>query len=637
MEHALVFLPLLGSIISGFFGRYIGDRNSEIVTSLFVTISAVLSLIIFYEVTINNYENNLVIITWINSGLLDVNWSIKVDTVSSVMLVVVCLVSSIVHIYSIGYMSHDPHKTRFMAYLSLFTFAMLMLVTSDNFLQLFFGWEGVGLCSYFLIGFWFKKDSANAAAIKAFIVNRVGDFGFALGIFLIFYVFGTVNYDEVFSQIPQSINKEISFLGMNLKVVDLICILLFIGAMGKSAQFLLHTWLPDAMEGPTPVSALIHAATMVTAGVFLVVRCSPIFEYSQIALNIICVVGMTTAFFAATVALVQNDIKKIIAYSTCSQLGYMFFAAGVGAYNVAMFHLFTHAFFKALLFLGSGSVIHSFKGEQDIRNMGGVWKKMPYTWILMIIGTLALTGFPFLSGYYSKDAIIEFAYLKGNTVGYYAVAVGIFTALLTAIYSWRLIFKTFHSNYENKKLKIETIHESSYVMLLPLTILAFGSIFTGFFFKELFIGYSSSNDFWANSIKFLSPLSAHHPPLWIVYLTPVVVVLSIPVSYYLFLKNKNITNWLVKENKPLYNFLLNKWYFDELYDYLFIRPIKTLGIFFWKIIDIQTIDRFGPDGISSLIKKLSNKAVKFQSGFIYQYAFIILLGFSAFLTYLIII
>ena len=637
MEHALVFLPLLGSIISGFFGRYIGDRNSEIVTSLFVTISAVLSLIIFYEVTINNYENNLVIITWINSGLLDVNWSIKVDTLSSVMLVVVCLVSSIVHIYSIGYMSHDPHKTRFMAYLSLFTFAMVMLVTSDNFLQLFFGWEGVGLCSYFLIGFWFKKDSANAAAIKAFIVNRVGDFGFALGIFLIFYVFGTVNYDEVFSQIPQSINKEISFLGMNLKVVDLICILLFIGAMGKSAQFLLHTWLPDAMEGPTPVSALIHAATMVTAGVFLVVRCSPIFEYSQIALNVICVVGMTTAFFAATVALVQNDIKKIIAYSTCSQLGYMFFAAGVGAYNVAMFHLFTHAFFKSLLFLGSGSVIHSFKGEQDIRNMGGVWKKMPYTWVLMIIGTLALTGFPFLSGYYSKDAIIEFAYLKGNTVGYYAVAVGIFTALLTAIYSWRLIFKTFHGNYENKKLKIETIHESSYVMLLPLTILAFGSTFAGFFFKELFIGYSSSNDFWANSIKFLSPLSAHHPPLWIVYLTPVVVVLSIPISYYLFLKNKNITNWLVKENKPLYNFLLNKWYFDELYDYLFIRPIKTLGIFFWKIIDIQTIDRFGPDGISSLIKKLSNKAVKFQSGYIYQYAFIMLLGFSAFLTYLIII
>ena len=637
MELTLLFLPLLSFIISGFFGKYIGDRISEIITSLFVSISAVLALLVFYQVITQGYENNIVIASWLHSGSLNVNWSIKIDALSAVMLVVVTLISSLVHIYSIGYMSQDPHKPRFMAYLSLFTFAMLTLVTSDNFLQLFFGWEGVGLCSYFLIGFWFKRESANAAAIKAFVVNRVGDFGFALGIFLIFYLFGTVNYNEVFQQIPQNLNNKLSFLGLHINSIDLICILLFIGAMGKSAQIFLHTWLPDAMEGPTPVSALIHAATMVTAGVFLVVRCSPIFEYSQLTLNIITFVGMSTAFFAATVALVQNDIKKIIAYSTCSQLGYMFFAAGVGAYNVAMFHLFTHAFFKALLFLGSGSVIHSFKGEQDIRNMGGVWKKMPYTWILMIIGTLALTGFPFLSGYYSKDAIIEFAYLKGNTVGYYAVAVGIFTALLTAIYSWRLIFKTFHGNYENKKLKIETIHESSYVMLLPLTILAFGSIFAGFVFKELFIGYSSSNDFWANSIKFLSPLSAHHPPLWIVYLTPVVVVLSIPISYYLFLKNKNITNWLVKENKPLYNFLLNKWYFDELYDYLFIRPIKTLGIFFWKIIDIQTIDRFGPDGISSLIKKLSNKAVKFQSGYIYQYAFIMLLGFSAFLTYLIII
>ena len=345
MEYALVFLPLIGSILSGFFGKILGDRNSEIITSFLVSISAILSLIIFNEVAFHNYENNLIIFNWINSGSLEINWSIKIDTVSSVMLVVVCLISSLVHVYSIGYMSHDPHKTRFMAYLSLFTFSMLMLVTSDNFLQLFFGWEGVGLCSYFLIGFWFKKDSANAAAIKAFVVNRVGDFGFAIGIFLIFYLFGTVNYDEVFNQIPQLIGKEVSFLGINVKSIDLICILLFIGAMGKSAQFLLHTWLPDAMEGPTPVSALIHAATMVTAGVFLVVRCSPMFEYSQLALNIICIVGMTTAFFAATVALVQNDIKKIIAYSTCSQLGYMFFATGVGAYNVAMFHLFTHAFF----------------------------------------------------------------------------------------------------------------------------------------------------------------------------------------------------------------------------------------------------------------------------------------------------
>ena len=637
MELTLLFLPLLASIISGFFGKYIGDRNSEIVTSLFVSISSILSLFIFYNVIYEGYENNVVIASWINSGSLNVNWSIKIDALSSVMLVVVTLISSLVHIYSIGYMSHDPHKPRFMAYLSLFTFAMLTLVTSDNFLQLFFGWEGVGLCSYFLIGFWFKKDSANAAAIKAFIVNRVGDFGFALGIFLIFYLFGTVNYNEVFLLIPETLDQEIYFFGINLKSIDLICILLFMGAMGKSAQFLLHTWLPDAMEGPTPVSALIHAATMVTAGVFLVVRCSPIFEYSQIALNIICIVGMTTAFFAATVALVQNDIKKIIAYSTCSQLGYMFFAAGIGAYNVAIFHLFTHAFFKALLFLGAGSVIHSLNNEQDIRKMGGIWRKLPYSWGLMIVGTLALSGFPFFSGFYSKEAIIEFAYLKGNTLGYYVVVIGIFTALLTAIYSWRLVFKTFHGTYENKELKIDSIHESPYVMLVPLIVLAIGSIFAGFFFKELFIGQYASNNFWSDSIKFLSPISTDHPPLWIVYFTPVIVVLSIPIAYYLFVKNKDITNWLVNENKPLYNFLINKWYFDELYEYLFVRTFKRIGIFFWKNIDLKIIDRFGPDGISNLIKKLSVRAVKFQSGYIYQYAFIMLLGFSALLTYLIII
>ena len=637
MELTLLFLPLLSFIISGFFGKYLGDRISEIITSLFVSISAVLALIVFYYVITQGYENNIVIASWFHSGSLNVNWSVKVDALSAVMLVVVTLISSLVHIYSIGYMSRDPHKTRFMAYLSLFTFAMLTLVTSDNFLQLFFGWEGVGLCSYFLIGFWYKKDSANAAAIKAFIVNRVGDFGFALGIFLIFYLFGTVNYNEVFQQIPQNLNNELTFLGLHINSIDLICILLFIGAMGKSAQIFLHTWLPDAMEGPTPVSALIHAATMVTAGVFLVVRCSPIFEYSQLTLNIITVVGMSTAFFAATVALVQNDIKKIIAYSTCSQLGYMFFAAGVGAYNVAMFHLFIHAFFKALLFLGSGSVIHSFKDEQNINQMGGIWKKLPYTWVLMIIGTLALTGFPFLSGFYSKEAIIEYAYLRGNTVGYYAVIVGIFTALLTSIYSWRLIFKTFHGTYNNEKLKINTMHESPFVMLIPLIILAIGSLFAGYFFKELFIGHSSSNYFWTDSIKFLLPLSLDHPPLWIIYTTPVIVILSIPFSYYLFVKNKNITNWLVNENKPLYNFLHNKWYFDELYDFLFVKPFKKIGIFFWKNVDIKIIDKFGPDGISNLIKILSNKAVKFQSGYIYQYAFIMLLGFSALLTYLIII
>ena len=523
MEFALLFLPLLASITSGFFGKYLGDRNSEIVTSLFVSISALLSIILFYQVIINGYENNVVVATWINSGTLDVNWSIKVDALSSVMLVVVTLVSALVHIYSIGYMSHDPHKPRFMAYLSLFTFSMLTLVTSDNFLQLFFGWEGVGLCSYFLIGFWFKKETANAAAIKAFVVNRVGDFGFALGIFLIFYLFGTVNYVEVFNQIPQILEKKLLFLGMNVGAIDLICMLLFIGAMGKSAQIFLHTWLPDAMEGPTPVSALIHAATMVTAGVFLVVRCSPIFEYSPLTLNIITIVGMTTAFFAATVALVQTDIKKIIAYSTCSQLGYMFFAAGVGAYNVAMFHLFTHAFFKALLFLGSGSVIHSFKDEQDINQMGGVYKKLPYTYAFMIIGTLALTGFPFLSGFYSKDAIIEFAYLRGNTTGYYAAGIGILTAVLTSIYSWRLIFKTFHGDYNNKKININEMHESPLVMLLPLFVLAIGAIFAGFLFKDLFIGNSGGNSFWGDSIKFLNPLSTEHPPLWFLLTTPALV------------------------------------------------------------------------------------------------------------------
>ena len=573
MELALISLPLLASITSGFFGKYLGDRNSEIVTSLFVSISALLSIILFYQVIVNGYENNVVVATWINSGTLDVNWSIKVDALSSIMLVVVTLVSALVHIYSIGYMSHDPHKPRFMAYLSLFTFSMLTLVTADNFLQLFFGWEGVGLCSYFLIGFWFKKETANAAAIKAFVVNRVGDFGFALGIFLIFYLFDTVNYVEVFNQIPQIVEKKLLFLGMNVGAIDLICILLFIGAMGKSAQIFLHTWLPDAMEGPTPVSALIHAATMVTAGVFLVVRCSPIFEYSPLTLNIITIVGMTTAFFAATVALVQTDIKKIIAYSTCSQLGYMFFAAGVGAYNVAMFHLFTHAFFKALLFLGSGSVIHSFKDEQDINQMGGVYKKLPYTYVFMIIGTLALTGFPFLSGFYSKDAIIEFAYLKGNTTGYYAAGIGILTAVLTSIYSWRLIFKTFHGDYNNKKTNIDEMHESPLVMLLPLFILAIGAIFAGFLFKDLFIGHSGENSFWGDSIKFLNPLSTEHPPLWFLLTTPALVLTSIPIAYYLFVKNKNVTHQIAESNKPLHNFLINKWYFDELYNVLFLSLI----------------------------------------------------------------
>ena len=635
MEYIILFLPLFAAFVCGFFGRFIGERNSEIFTSLSVSISAILSIIIFYNVITQDYNNNVIIASWIKSGSLDVNWSIKIDALSSVMLVVVTLISAIVHIYSIGYMSHDPHKPRFMSYLSLFTFAMLTLVTSDNFLQLFFGWEGVGLCSYFLIGFWFKRETANAAAIKAFLVNRVGDFGLALGIFLIFYYFGTVNYDEVFKLIPTIVGKNINFLGLSFNSVDLICILLFIGAMGKSAQIILHTWLPDAMEGPTPVSALIHAATMVTAGVFLVVRCSPIYEFSEFALSIVTVIGMTTAIFAASIALVQNDIKKIIAYSTCSQLGYMFFAAGVGAYNVAMFHLFTHAFFKALLFLGSGSVIHSFNDEQDIDKMGGVRKSLPYTYILMIVGTLALTGFPFLSGFYSKDAIIEFAFLKGNSLGFIAAGIGIFTALITSIYSWRLIFKTFHGSYNNKDQSIESINESPMVMLIPLIILGLGSVLAGFLFKDLFIGQESSYLFWKSSIKFLEPLSVNHPPLWFLFLTPILVTISIPLSYYLFIKNKKILELLVEGNKPFYLFLKNKWYFDEFYEFLFVKPSKFIGYFLWKKIDGSLIDRFGPDGISKLIKNFSIKAVKFQSGFIYQYAFVMLIGFSVLLTLLI--
>ena len=636
MEILIVFLPLLAAIISGFFGNKLGNRFSEILTSLFVSISAIFSIYIFYNVMINDYNSNIIISSWISSGTLEVNWSIKIDPLSSVMLVVVTFISSLVHIYSIGYMHHDPHKPRFMSYLSLFTFSMLMLVTSDNFLQLFFGWEGVGVCSYFLIGFWFKKQSANNAAIKAFLVNRVGDFGLALGIFLIFYYFGTINYTEVFNLIPTLVSEKINFLGFNFVVIDLICILLFIGAMGKSAQIFLHTWLPDAMEGPTPVSALIHAATMVTAGVFLVVRCSPIYELSPLGLEIVTLIGMSTAFFAATVALVQNDIKKIIAYSTCSQLGYMFFAAGVGAYNVAMFHLFTHAFFKALLFLGAGSVIHSFQNEQDIKNMGGVWRKLPFTYLMMIIGTLALTGFPFLSGFYSKDAIIEFAYLEKGSLSNYAAAIGVITAIFTSIYSWRLIFLTFHGSFNNNKLNIKDLHESPLVMLIPLFLLSVGALFSGMFFKEIFIGSESSQLFWKDSIMFLEPLSKDHPPLWFLLLTPSFVIISIPFSYYLFLKKKLIIEQIVKINYPLYVFLKKKWYFDELYDFIFVKSFKNLGNFFWRKIDNLIIDRFGPDGISNIIKKFSLYAVKFQSGFIYQYAFIMLLGFSILLTFLII-
>ena len=632
MEYLVIFLPLIGSIIS-YFGKSIGNLFSQIFSCSMVLLSAAISFFIFYDGLINSNYGNYLIFEWINSGNLNVNWSIKIDPLSSVMIMVVTSVSALVHIYSIGYMSHDPHKPRFMSYLSLFTFSMLCLVVSDNFLQLFFGWEGVGLCSYLLIGFWFKKETANNAAIKAFIVNRVGDFGLAIGIFIIFLKFGTLNFEEVFLLVPEYTKTNLSIFGGEYNVITLICVFLFIGAMGKSAQFLLHTWLPDAMEGPTPVSALIHAATMVTAGVFLVVRCSPIFEYSQFAMNLVAIIGMITALFAASVALVQNDIKKIIAYSTCSQLGYMFFAAGVGAYHIAMFHLFTHAFFKALLFLGAGSVIHAFHEEQDIRKMGGVWKKIPYTMTLMLIGTLALTGFPFLSGFYSKDAIIEFAYLKDTSVGYYVCSVGVLTAFLTAIYSWRLFFKTFLGKYNNTSIPLEKTHESPLVMIIPLIILAFGAIFAGYFFKDLFIGNNST--FWNKSILFLDFVKLENIPIWLIIITPTIITLAIPLSYFLYIKDKSILDGVKNLNLPLYNFLLKKWYIDEVYDFIFIKPLKKIGVFFWKKGDQDTIDRFGPDGISKMIKFISNKAVQFQSGYIYDYAFVMLIGLSALITYLI--
>jgi len=635
MAYLIIFSPLLGFLIAGLFGRKIGDLVSQVVTSSLVGLSAIISCYYLYLFISGSEALNFVIFNWISSGSLNLNWSIYIDALTAVMLVVVTVVSFLVHVYSIGYMSHDPDKPRFMGYLSLFTFAMLMLITSDNFLQLFFGWEGVGLASYLLIGFWFKKPSANAAAIKAFVVNRVGDFGLAIGIFLIYKYTGSLNFSEVFQFIPNLVDKKINFIGIEGNIITFICVFLFIGAMGKSAQLFLHTWLPDAMEGPTPVSALIHAATMVTAGVFLVVRCSPIYEYSAISQSLIITVGASTAFFAATIGLVQNDIKKIIAYSTCSQLGYMFFAAGIGAYHIAIFHLFTHAFFKALLFLCAGSVIHSLHEEQDIRKMGGIYKKIPYTYAFMVIGTLAITGFPFLSGFYSKDAILEAAFFSSNSMGSYATIIGVITAILTSIYSWRLIYKTFHGNYRNENYAFEKVHESPLVILAPLFLLTLGAVFAGFLFKDVFIGIDHQV-FWNGSIFFKEKFVLQHPPYWFLYFTPIVGFLIIFIAYYLYVKNENILNQLKETHKPVYEFLLNKWYFDEFYEFLFVKPAKTFGNFLWSKGDEKIIDGYGPNGFAKIIKIISDKAVLFQSGYLYHYAFVILIGLTVLLTYLII-
>ena len=634
MLYLILFLPLLGSFISAFFYKKIGDRTCQIITSAFVVTGAILSSIILLETIKTGKVYEYPILNWITSGSLKLHWSIYVDSLTAVMLVVVNSVSALVHIYSIGYMSHDPHKPRFMSYLSLFTFMMLSLITADNFLQLFFGWEGVGLASYLLIGFWFKKESANNASMKAFIVNRVGDLGLLIAMFLIFKTFGTLTFSEVFAQAADQSKNSIKIFGGEYNLITTICVFLFIGAMGKSAQILLHTWLPDAMEGPTPVSALIHAATMVTAGVFLVARCSPLFEYSQYALNLVAFVGATTAIFAASIAIVQTDIKRIIAYSTCSQLGYMFFAAGMGAYNVAIFHLFTHAFFKALLFLGAGSVIHAFHDEQNIEKMGGVWKKIPLTYALMLIGTLALTGFPLLAGFYSKDAIIESAYFSKSLFAGYAFVIGLTTAFITSIYSWRLIFKTFHGKYNNT-MSFEKVHESGLVMLIPLFLLAIGAIFSGYIFHGIFIG--ENTQFWGKAIFFLKQTAHGHPPLWLLILIPTLVISAIPLSFILFLKRKDIVEGFINNNRPFYNFLVKKWYFDELYNLIFVKSFRSIGTFLWKRGDVKTIDAYGPDGVAKVIKNLSDRASSVQSGYLYHYATVILIGVILIVSFLIII
>jgi len=594
-----------------------------------------LSWVAFADVGFGHHDSRVTLFPWIISGELKVDWALRIDTLTAVMFVVVTTISAFVHLYSIGYMEEDPHRPRFFSYLSLFTFAMLMLVTADNLVQLFFGWEGVGLMSYLLIGFWYHKPEANAAAIKAFIVNRVGDFGFSLGIFAAFMMTGALDLDTVFAQAPALTGKTIHFLSWDVDVLTLICLLLFMGAMGKSAQFLLHTWLPDAMEGPTPVSALIHAATMVTAGVFMVARLSPLFDLAPAAQAFVTFIGATTAFFTATIALVQNDIKRIIAYSTCSQLGYMFVAMGTGAYSIGMFHLFTHAFFKALLFLGSGSVIIAMHHEQDIRHMGGLKDKLPLTYWTMVIGTLALTGFPLTAGYFSKDAIIEAAYVSSNPIALYGFGATVIAAALTAFYSWRLIFLTFHGTPHDHH-HYDAARESPLVMLLPLGFLAAGSIFAGYPFRELFAGHDVA-DFFGDSLKFAAGShlleEMHHIPLLIGMAPTVMMAIGFVVAWEFYIRRPELPAELARQQEPLYKFLLNKWYFDEIYDFLIVRPTLWLARALWKYGDGWTIDGLGPDGISARVLDVTRGAVRLQTGYLYHYAFAMLIGVAALITW----
>ena len=655
MYHAIVFLPLIGALIAGFGGRAIGAKASEYVTTLFLIVAALLSWVAFFTVAMGDSETIRVpIMRWMDSGGFSVDWALRIDTLTAVMLVVVNTVSCLVHVYSIGYMHHDPHRPRFFAYLSFFTFAMLMLVTSDNLLQMFFGWEGVGVASYLLIGFWYKKPSANAAAMKAFIVNRVGDFGFLLGIFGLFVLFGSSSFDAIFAGVADYLPAEgaeggetvLNLFGMHLDKAHAltgVCLLLFMGAMGKSAQFLLHTWLPDAMEGPTPVSALIHAATMVTAGVFLVARMSPVFEHAPDALTVVTWTGAITAFFAATVGLVQNDIKRVIAYSTCSQLGYMFVALGIGAYGGAIFHLFTHAFFKALLFLGAGSVIHAVSDEQDMRRMGGLRKKIPMTYWMMIIGTIALTGVGIpgtligTAGFFSKDIIIESAYVAHNSAAGIAFGLLVIAALFTSFYSWRLIFMTFHGKPRASSDVMHHAHESPPVMLVPLFILAVGALLSGVVFKDFFFG-DHYEAFWKGALftgaenQILEEF--HHVPLWVKLSPFVAMLLGLVTAWYFYIRSPETPKQLAEDHQALYRFLLNKWYFDELYDFIFVRPAKWLGSFLWKQGDMRVIDGYGPNGIAARVQDITGRVIRLQTGYLYHYAFVMLIGIAALVTWM---
>jgi NADH-quinone oxidoreductase subunit L len=636
LESLAVFPPLLAAFVIGLFGRKLGDRASQLITCAGVLLAAAVAIWLFVTVALGHQAHTVHLAHWFGSGTLQVEWALRLDTLSVVMITVVTVVSSMVHIYSIGYMAHDRDIPRFMAYLSLFTFMMLMLVTADNFVQMFFGWEGVGLASYLLIGFWYEKPSANAAAIKAFVVNRVGDFGFSLGIMAVYFIFDSVQFDPVFAAAASKVGMHFTFLGLQADALPTCCLLLFVGAMGKSAQLGLHTWLPDAMEGPTPVSALIHAATMVTAGVFMLARCSPLFEQSPLALEVVTIVGALTCFVAATIGLTQWDIKRVIAYSTMSQLGYMFFAIGVSAYSAAIFHLMTHAFFKALLFLGAGSVIHALSGEQDMRKMGGLFRVIPKTGVLMWIGSLALAGIgvPILfggigfAGFYSKDMILEAAY-QGGAVGRFAYWLGVAAAFFTAFYSWRLIILTFYGDPRADHHTMEHAHESPPVMLLPLTVLAAGALFAGAGGYDWFVG-EGREAFWGSAI-FVAPGhdtigAAHAGPEWVGTLPLIVGLLGIGLAYVFYTLKPSWPGALARGFSGPYNLIFHKYYFDELYDAIFVRPTAVLGRFFWRRGDLGTIDFYGPDGVTRASRGVAAAFSRLQTGYLFHYAMAMLAG-----------